>query len=79
MTQAAQKLFDLSSSTASTDHPLCEECTDNLLDELDVRLREVEEESKACKEFLEQYASEVNAGLSDESLAKSTAELEEVW
>lgn len=56
--QGAKQLFDIHSSVSDVDHPLCEECTDGLLDELDVQLRNAEEESRVCSEFLRQFQSE---------------------
>ncbi|XP_059145767.1 beclin-1-like [Physella acuta] len=46
-------LFDLMSGVSDIDHPLCEECTDHLLDNLDHQLKIVEDESKEYREFLE--------------------------
>ncbi|KAK0043185.1 beclin-1 [Biomphalaria pfeifferi] len=46
-------LFDLMSGASEIDHPLCEECTDHLLDSLDHQLKLVEDESKEYREFLE--------------------------
>lgn len=47
-----------------------------MLDELDVRLREVEEEEKLCTEFLTQF--EAMEAASEEELSAATAELEKV-
>lgn len=76
--QAAGKLFDLSSATTDTDHPLCEECTDCLLDELDLRLREVEGENKASSEFLEKFAADADAEGGVAALQAAEAELVKV-
>ncbi|XP_066264568.1 beclin-1-like isoform X2 [Branchiostoma lanceolatum] len=46
-------LFDIMSGQTDVDHPLCEECTDTLLDQLDQQLRIIEDECKDYREFLE--------------------------
>jgi beclin 1 len=38
-------LFDIMSGQSEVDHPLCEECTDTLLDQLDHQLKITEDES----------------------------------
>ncbi|CAI9172442.1 unnamed protein product [Rangifer tarandus platyrhynchus] len=50
-------LFDIMSGQTDVDHPLCEECTDTLLDQLDTQLNVTENECqnyKRCLEILEQ-------------------------
>lgn len=50
-------LFDIMSGQTDVDHPLCEECTDTLLDQLDTQLHVTENECqnyKRCLEILEQ-------------------------
>ncbi|GAB6018451.1 Beclin-1 [Chamberlinius hualienensis] len=47
------RLFDVLSDQSDVDHPLCEECTDNLLDQMDDQLKMTEEELKDYSEFLE--------------------------
>lgn len=46
-------LFDIMSDQSDVDHPLCEECTDNLLDQMDQQLRTAEDECKEYRDFLE--------------------------
>jgi beclin 1 len=41
------------SGQSEVDHPLCEECTDTLLDQLDHQLKITEDECKDYKDFLE--------------------------
>ncbi|KAG8512868.1 Beclin-1 [Galemys pyrenaicus] len=53
----ARDLFDIMSGQTDVDHPLCEECTDTLLDQLDTQLNVTENECqnyKRCLEILEQ-------------------------
>lgn len=47
------ELFDVLSGQCEVDHPLCEECTDNLLDLLDHQLRITEDECKDYNNFLD--------------------------
>ncbi|XP_058417062.1 beclin-1 isoform X2 [Diceros bicornis minor] len=55
--QVTGDLFDIMSGQTDVDHPLCEECTDTLLDQLDTQLNVTENECqnyKCCLEILEQ-------------------------
>ncbi|XP_067572286.1 beclin-1 isoform X3 [Pseudorca crassidens] len=55
--QVTGDLFDIMSGQTDVDHPLCEECTDTLLDQLDTQLNVTENECqnyKRCLEILEQ-------------------------
>ncbi|XP_043910612.1 beclin-1 [Protopterus annectens] len=54
-------LFDIMSGQTDLDHPLCEECTDTLLDQLDTQLNITENECqnyRHCLEILEQIQKE---------------------
>ncbi|MFT7814714.1 beclin-1 isoform X1 [Arapaima gigas] len=54
-------LFDIMSGQTDVDHPLCEECTDTLLDHLDTQLNITENECqnyKKCLELLSQLREE---------------------
>uniref|UniRef100_A0A8C7VFQ0 Beclin-1 n=1 Tax=Oncorhynchus mykiss TaxID=8022 RepID=A0A8C7VFQ0_ONCMY len=54
-------LFDIMSGQTDVDHPLCEECTDTLLDHLDTQLNITENECqnyKNCLELLSQLKEE---------------------
>ncbi|KAK7112303.1 beclin-1-like [Littorina saxatilis] len=50
-------LFDFMSGQSEVDHPLCEECTDTLLDKLDQQLKQTEDECRDYREFLEKLNS----------------------
>ncbi|NXX43546.1 BECN1 protein, partial [Tricholaema leucomelas] len=57
LSQVTGDLFDIMSGQTDVDHPLCEECTDTLLDQLDTQLNITENECqnyKRCLEILEQ-------------------------
>lgn len=45
----ASDLFDIMSGQTDVDHPLCEECTDTLLDHLDTQLNITENECQNYK------------------------------
>ena len=51
------ELFDILSGQSDISHPLCEECTDNLLDLLDQQLKISEDECKDYHKFLDQLSS----------------------
>lgn len=50
----ATSLFDLMSVTTNIDHPLCEECADNLLNELDKQCKSIEKEHSEYRNLLDQ-------------------------
>lgn len=47
--QVTGDLFDIMSGQTDVDHPLCEECTDTLLDQLDTQLNVTENECQNYK------------------------------
>ncbi|XP_076459991.1 beclin-1-like [Babylonia areolata] len=63
-------LFDFMSGQSEIDHPLCEECTDALLDKLDQELKQTEDECRDYRDFLDQLNtsedSEDEAALDEE-------------
>ncbi|XP_051968399.1 beclin-1 [Xyrauchen texanus] len=62
-------LFDIISGQTDVDHPLCEECTDTLLDHLDTQLNVTENECqnyKNCLELLSQLPEEEEVSLLNE-------------
>ncbi|XP_071447356.1 beclin-1-like protein [Hetaerina americana] len=61
-------LFDILSNTSDVDHPLCEECTDSLLDLMDQQLRLTEDEWNDYNEYLKRLE------LEDEETALSAME-----
>ncbi|KAG8446614.1 hypothetical protein GDO86_014169 [Hymenochirus boettgeri] len=71
-------LFDIMSGQTDVDHPLCEECTDTLLDQLDTQLNITETECqnyKRCLEILERMNEDNQEKL--EAKLKELAEDEE--
>ncbi|XP_067685952.1 beclin-1-like [Haliotis asinina] len=72
-------LFDIMSGQSEVDHPLCEECTDNLLDQLDHQLKVTEDECKDYRDFLEKLGAsgdEVDEKALDKELQQLQAEEE---
>ena len=41
------RLFEMISNNSDVDHPLCEECTDTMLETMDQQLKLAEEEAQA--------------------------------
>lgn len=73
------ELFNILSGQTEVDHPLCEECTDTLLDNLDLQLKITEDECKDYRDFLEQLNSKqdtVDEASLDEELRQLEAEEE---
>jgi len=58
--KVSAELFDIMSGNTEIDHPLCEECTDTLLDELDSQLNITEKELESYKGLLTVLESNVN-------------------
>jgi len=69
-------LFDLMSGQSEIDHPLCQDCTDHLLDSLDHQLKIVEDENKEYREFLDKLG-DVKETVNEEELDKELKELQE--
>lgn len=72
--QVSSALFDLMCDQSDIDHPLCEECTDNLLDQMDQQLKVAEDECKEYREFLEHLEEKEE----EENIELLEAELEEL-
>jgi beclin 1 len=64
------ELFDIISNNGDIDHPLCEECTDTLLESMDQQLKLAEDEAQEYQAYLQKLENETE----DESRVK---ELEE--
>ena len=61
------------SAQSDIDHPLCEECTDTLLDQLDQQLRITEDELKDYTEYMENLQEQ--DPLDEQPLEEELAEL----
>ncbi|XP_006862450.1 PREDICTED: beclin-2-like [Chrysochloris asiatica] len=68
-------IFDILSGEKAMDHPLCEECTDNLLEQLDIQLTITESTSQSYRNCLE--TRELTTGENEmETLQKELKDLE---
>ena len=56
--KVTSQLFDMLSDNSSVDHPLCEECTDTLLQSLEQQLELAEQDSQQYQEYLNKLNSE---------------------
>ncbi|ESO97066.1 hypothetical protein LOTGIDRAFT_226844 [Lottia gigantea] len=75
-------LFDIMSGQSEVDHPLCEECTDTLLDHLDNQLKITEDECRDYRDFLTQLDHEkedINEKALDEELKQLKLEEETLY
>ena len=63
------------SSNSDVDHPLCEECTDQLLELLDQQLHLTDEECNDYSRFLDRLQADQDPPHSLESLEKELAEV----
>lgn len=50
-------LQNLTSENVTLDHPICEDCTDNILDQMDSQLKSVEDEHNVYQEYLDNYTA----------------------
>ena len=67
----AGKLFDLISGVSDVDHPLCQDCADELVMKLEKRLGELKKEKESYAAYLTQLQNEA----SENDGADSAAEL----
>lgn len=51
------QLFDILSDQSDIDHPLCEECADFVIDQMDSQLAVLEKEYKECADYLSEIES----------------------
>lgn len=64
------ELFDIISNNGDVDHPLCEDCTDTLLDGMDQQLKLAEDEAQEYQAYLQKLENESE----DESRVKELVE-----
>ncbi|UJR25442.1 hypothetical protein I4U23_006789 [Adineta vaga] len=73
-----EKFYDFLSEQYTFDHPLCQECTDTLLDKLDVDLQMASHELQSYQKLLEQLSSTTNVQQDDyEKLKQDLFDLDE--
>jgi len=73
--RVTSELFDMLSNNSSVDHPLCEECTDTLLQSLEQQLELAEQDSQEYEEFLANLNQETEEGSSVSELEQELAML----
>lgn len=73
--KVANRLFDIMSSQSNVDHPLCQECTDMLLEALEKQLEDVSRERDCYIEFMKKVK---DSRLSNEEEQELRKQLEEV-
>lgn len=71
--KVTSRLFDIMSGHSSIDHPLCEECTDALLDQLDQQLKITDDELKDYNVFFNKLNEKPS--VDTDALSKELAEL----
>ncbi|XP_071510475.1 beclin-1-like [Diadema antillarum] len=75
--KVSSHLFDIMSGQSDIDHPLCEECTDSLLDQLDQQLKITEDECKHYRESLERLTEAEESGEGSEDVERELLKLKE--
>jgi beclin 1 len=73
--ETATRLFEILSARSDIDHPICVECTDRLVNELQKRLGNASRERDAYIEFLRQANSDIPT---DEELNQARSELQKL-
>jgi beclin 1 len=75
--QVTSRLFDVLSDQSEIKHPLCEECADFIIDQMDAKLRHTEEECKVYREYEEALRTrDENEEQEMRRLAELTSQLE---
>ncbi|KAF7729025.1 autophagy protein 6 [Apophysomyces ossiformis] len=73
--KVANRLFDVMSSKSSVDHPMCQECTDMLLESLERQLDDVSRERDCYIDFLKKVKDSRINMQEEEALRKEVEEL----
>ncbi|RUS21347.1 autophagy protein Apg6-domain-containing protein [Endogone sp. FLAS-F59071] len=73
--KVANRLFDIMSARSDIDHPMCQECTDMLLDSLSRQLADVSRERDCYIDFLKKVNSGIISDEEQEDLKKDIAEI----
>lgn len=75
--QVTSRLFDILSDQSEIKHPLCEECADFIIDQMDAKLRHTEEECKVYREYEEALRGTTETPeQQDQMLADLTSQLQ---
>lgn len=73
--KVANRLFDIMSARSDIDHPMCQECTDMLLESLSRQLADVSRERDCYIDFLKKVNSGIMSDEEQEDLKKDIAEV----
>ncbi|KAH6926829.1 hypothetical protein HPB50_022555 [Hyalomma asiaticum] len=71
------RLFELMTNQSAVDYPICEECTDNLLDQMERQLDLAEDECKDYKKYLDQLTNGDDEDVNLEELDAEYRKLEQ--
>ncbi|KAG1054547.1 hypothetical protein G6F46_002163 [Rhizopus delemar] len=74
--KVANRLFDIMSSQSNVDHPLCQECTDMLLEALEKQLEDVSRERDCYIEFMKKVKDSRLSNEEEQELRKQLEELQ---
>jgi beclin 1 len=67
-TKMFRELFDILSDQSDVDHPLCEECADFVIDQMDHQLRVLEDECRDYSDYLQSIQSQESVNQLDTEL-----------
>lgn len=67
-TKMYRELFDILSDQSDVDHPLCEECADFVIDQMDHQLKILEDECRHYSDYLQKIQSEENVDQNETQL-----------
>lgn len=73
--RVANRVFDIMSSKSSVDHPMCQECTDMLLESLEKQMSDVGRERDCYIEFMKKVKDSRVSKDEEEDLAKQVEEV----
>jgi beclin 1 len=73
--RVANRVFDIMSSKSSVDHPMCQECTDMLLESLEKQMTDVGRERDCYIEFMKKVKDSRVTKEEEEELAKQVEEV----
>lgn len=73
--RVANRVFDIMSSKSSVDHPMCQECTDMLLESLEKQMSDVGKERDSYIEFMKKVKDNRVTKEEEMELAKQVEEV----
>lgn len=73
--RVANRVFDIMSSKSSVDHPICQECTDMLLECLEKQMNDVGRERDCYIDFMKKVKDSVVTKAEEQELGKQVEEV----